>query len=758
MILDQRRRILAGVLLAALLLLMALRLGMSENLRESVAQKHASYAAATMPIGPQNPGPIPLVGPAFITSYAALALLLAGAAALVAGKNLSRARIGQWMLFAVIAALLALSAAHAANRFNAIVGTADIVAAFAAAWGLALLCDDALLGKKARQAALAAMIAILAMNAARALEQHFIEYPDTRAIMEKDWQEQLQKQGIDPQDPLQVKMFMARFNSQEVTGFGVFSNVFASESVALAGLAAGLLIAFALGRSKKPDTPPPDTQTKRKTREPLKSPPRKEPAEIPVHLLAIILLAAVGAMAVAVVPMTHSNGGMAAGIITVAAIACGGFFARQIATRRRLLLGIALGLAFAGVTTVIAYGITHHRLPSKSLMFRWQYWTASVPIIQQSPLWGTGLNNFGDYYLVYKAPSSPEDVKDPHSFFVRLAAEGGVPVALTVGALLAWMLWRAFAKQPPDAQDADDEFPSPVIAAAAVAGIAWALLRMLGLPYTDYSMITSFLFAAFGVLAFAAVLYLLWHLEAANARIGGAAPTRFVALAAVVAALGMFLYEQVNMALVTGPCAMLFWMMLAVGDASGGGGGAPARRVASLATAIISLAAGAATLFFLAIPLAGGNASFDPATHEYEYVRQYDAMMRAIARQDRKNLPDHAAAMQRSLQRAIELSPRSIELHRQWIAIQQLFKEQQLPSRSTVDEIRKVLNLDRANARQRLDLALPESDLPREERIAALEDALRFDEALPADEAKRLTEAQKKEVRDKIAALRGNGG
>ena len=90
------------------------------------------------------------------------------------------------------------------------------------------------------------------------------------------------------------------------------------------------------------------------------------------------------------------------------------------------------GLFWAGVAATvllaagtIAFGMTYHRLPTKSLMFRWHYWVGAGPMVAGHPWLGVGLNNFGDQYVTYKLPYSPEEVKDPHSFFVRLASEGG---------------------------------------------------------------------------------------------------------------------------------------------------------------------------------------------------------------------------------------------------------------------------------------------------------------------------------------------
>ncbi len=760
------RRVFSGIVLAALLLLLALRLGGAETLRETLSQKMANITAANKPRGPDNIGPIPVAGPAFTASYAAVALLLAGAAALLAGGSMALRRIGQALLIALILTLLGISAAHAGNRFNAIVGGADMATALAAAWTLAVLCDDALLGKTGRQAVLAAVVAILAMGAAKALMQYFFEFPDLAQFIKDHPEQRMLELGMNPNDTVQKTLFMGRVKSQEVSGFANFSNVFATQMIGLGGLLAALLMA-ALRRPKAKPAPGQEAlgqsmkSPKKNVSQRPSQPQREASPQVSAFVLELVLLGVLALAAIAVMPMTESKGGTAAGILCVVVIVAGGIFGRRIAARRRTLLGLAGAGAAALTAVVILYGQAHHGLPTKSLLFRWQYWTASVPIIREFPAWGTGLNNFGDYYLQYKAPSSPEDVKDPHNFFLRLAAEAGLPAMLAVAALLLWLLWESFAAarvamQEPEAERR--EFAWPGIVAAGAVALAWALLRMLGMAYTDFEFIMSFLYAALGLLVFVGVFHLLWHLEDAGTRPGEAGATRFVALAGAIAALAMLLYDQVNMALVTGSCAMLFWMLLAVGDASRGDG---VRRAPRGLAALIGGAAllGSAAMFLLlgAAPCHGCFA-LDPAPQEYAYIRQYNALNADLGRQDQFAAAAHAALARQALDRAIALSPTSGELYTQRIALDRFLTQNRLASIPLAPDIRKVLSLDRANARIRLELALPDSDLPKDERIAALQDALTFDAALPADEAKRLTDAQKAEVRDKIAALRGSSG
>ncbi len=83
------------------------------------------------------------------------------------------------------------------------------------------------------------------------------------------------------------------------------------------------------------------------------------------------------------------------------------------------------------------------------------------------------------------------------------------------------------------------------------------------------------------------------------------------------------------------------------------------------------------------------------------------------------NEPNFAAALQ-ALDDAITRSPRSIDLLRQRVLLKQKL------SQPVASDIGAILSLDRANARIRMNLALPDTDLPAKERIAILQQAPRF--------------------------------
>jgi len=486
--------------------------------------------------------------------------------------------------------------------------------------------------------------------------------------------------------------------------------------------------------------------------------------EIQVPVLAFVCCVILLLVGLIVLPLTDSKGALAASVITLSLTVLAGVFWKHVVAWRKPLLFAAALFTLAGTALLLAYGKSHDVLPTQSLAFRWHYWSASVPIIEQHAATGVGLNNFGDYYLQFKRPSSPEDVKDPHNFFVRLASELGIPTTLAVFALLFWMFvmavlslagWQALRRGGADAHaggTADstrDTSPPPsslvpTLLLGAAATVLWAIVHAVFAEEPNaYNVELTIVYAIVGWAVFAAVFLLLETLSAPGSPARLSMP--YIAFAAALAAAGMLLYDQVNMALVTGPVAMLFWCLLALSQRSAGGsaGGSrsavarsPATIPAPLAIALaaVLLTAGSTALFALTVPVAQNTFPWDPTPYEIAYIQKSSA----------KDFPAARAALDAAISRA----PNDIELRTQRISLYR--EELHLP---VADEIRKVLELDRANAPIRISLAAIDSDLPPRERAAILRQALTLDATLPANEIKRLPAEEISQVEAKIREL-----
>ncbi|MFA5865402.1 MAG: O-antigen ligase family protein [Phycisphaerae bacterium] len=100
---------------------------------------------------------------------------------------------------------------------------------------------------------------------------------------------------------------------------------------------------------------------------------------------------------------------------------------------RSAVLAVTL-LLILTAAAIIGYGLTKKTLPTLSMAYRWQYWTAGFHMFMDHPLTGVGLNNFGHYYLRYKLPQAEEEITSPHNFivegFTELGLIGGLGLTL----------------------------------------------------------------------------------------------------------------------------------------------------------------------------------------------------------------------------------------------------------------------------------------------------------------------------------------
>ena len=81
----------------------------------------------------------------------------------------------------------------------------------------------------------------------------------------------------------------------------------------------------------------------------------------------------------------------------------------------------------------------------KSLQYRLEYWQATLNMLWESPVWGTGLGNFRQHYLKYKLPGSSEEILDPHQLFLDVWANGGLLALMGLIALVLLFL-RTYGK------------------------------------------------------------------------------------------------------------------------------------------------------------------------------------------------------------------------------------------------------------------------------------------------------------------------
>ena len=120
----------------------------------------------------------------------------------------------------------------------------------------------------------------------------------------------------------------------------------------------------------------------------------------------------------------------------------------------------------------------------KSLLYRAQYWQATLPMIGDHPWIGVGPGSYQDRYRQYQAVEASETVADPHNAWVEATAVSGIPAGLALLVVTLLALRLALPRRSVTGADACDHgatlpqsqrdgwtfFPNPWAAMICVVG------------------------------------------------------------------------------------------------------------------------------------------------------------------------------------------------------------------------------------------------------------------------------------------------
>ncbi|MBI9016078.1 MAG: O-antigen ligase family protein [Phycisphaerae bacterium] len=282
-----------------------------------------------------------------------------------------------------------ISTAAASNKHEAMVGSLSLLSFLVVGILMVQLLDRSWKVKFL----LAGIVATAVTSTYTCWEQYSYEIPVVQSDYEKSPEKFIEMTKI--QTPFQAWQYVGRIKSGDVHGFFTVSNTTASFFI-LAIAAGAALLACRWSNVNKEKLP------------------------------GFILAGLVAAVPLFGMALTKSKGGIAAwlvGVVLVGLLLLG----RKIFIKhwKKSLIAFSLIVIF-GIGSVIHYGNQNGRLPGNSMLLRWQYWTGATEIFKDNWLSGTGANNFGRHYTMYKTASAPEVVQDPHCVGLSIGCQWGI--------------------------------------------------------------------------------------------------------------------------------------------------------------------------------------------------------------------------------------------------------------------------------------------------------------------------------------------
>lgn len=262
-----------------------------------------------------------------------------------------------------------------------------------------------------RRVLMVGVFAVLPVFAIQAVYQSGVEVPRTIEHYEAHRAEELQRRGW-KDGSTQVKQYERRLYGQDATARFTLANVFASVLVGLLGVGGGVMVGVLRHR-------------------------RGLPGGLCVWI-GVVCLGGVVALG-----LTFSKGAVLA--LGLSGCLVGGWV--WLNGRNRMWGGFTRGLVYGvvllGIVVVLVrggvVGVPETAEGERSLLFRYFYWEAGVRMVVDHPVVGVGPGGFGEAYLTYKNPLSPEDVADPHNVFMTNIASLGVGAVAFVVLMLMWM-------------------------------------------------------------------------------------------------------------------------------------------------------------------------------------------------------------------------------------------------------------------------------------------------------------------------------
>ncbi len=510
----------------------------------------------------------------------AMLLLAAGVIWLLGGAVAGGVRMRfRWLawLIGLFAAVSLLSALRASDVRGALDCWIEQVAILMAGYLVAEICSD----RRRFGWVVAALAGAAAVMAAKGFWQIFVEVPHRVADFQMYRADRLAGFGWEG-DSVQAKILEARLKDPSPFGYFSLTNIFASLMIVLCAAALGLAWEKLLSGWRH-----------------LKSRPGMlRSGEVPLPMLAAGLSLLVAIAAVIVLALTRSRGGLGGFALAVVLAVTAGRYRRVLGRHWKKAALIGVGLFVLAVGAVVGVGLARDRLPTKTMAFRWYYWTGSASIVADRPVLGVGPGNFASAYLKHRRPEGEEAIKLPHNVFVHAAVQyglvgGGIYLTLLAALVLAACRPAARPVDLPVGQGGGAVTGKAVLIGGMLLATAPLFARACfgGLGGSGEVLVLEAVLPA-AVLA-VGMLIALWNGSELAAGPGAAGVGCRVALAC--AAVGFLAHNMVTYSLWVPATALVFWV--AAGAAAGQAGGAakrlprwPAWAVTIVAAALVCTA------------------------------------------------------------------------------------------------------------------------------------------------------------------------
>ena len=148
----------------------------------------------------------------------------------------------------------------------------------------------------------------------------------------------------------------------------------------------------------------------------------------------------------------------------------------------RLVLAVTVFLSVAGLGLGRFGGLDKQVLTEapKSLQYRLQYWSATLPMIRDHFVFGVGPGQFRWNYLLYKLPEASEEISDPHNLLLDVAANAGLTAVL--GLLTIVLFLSKTAVDLRHAAEISESFDRPLMLyfVLCFVGMTWVIFLFTG--------------------------------------------------------------------------------------------------------------------------------------------------------------------------------------------------------------------------------------------------------------------------------------